>query len=73
VDCRGREERKVVKQKKKERKVAKAKQTTSKKPTFIEALRAAFKPAQKKSKKRNQVYSGRANSGRMSCRDFGLL
>ncbi len=48
----------------------KAKKPAPKPPTFIEALRAAVKPVRKKSK-RNQV--NRVNSGRLSCRDFGLI
>jgi hypothetical protein len=52
------------------KKTPKAKEPAPKPPTFIEALRAALKPVRKKSK-HNQVKG--VNSGRMSCRDFGLI
>jgi hypothetical protein len=63
ADCGGCEGRKMRK------KAPKAKKPAPKPPTFIEALRAAVKPVRKKCK--HQV-SG-VNSGRLSCRDFGLI
>jgi hypothetical protein len=72
VDCFGREEREAVKQKRKQMKVPKAKQSTLKPVGFIAELRAALKPARKKSK-RNKSNPYQVNSGRLSCRDFGLI
>jgi hypothetical protein len=72
VDCFGREEREAVKQKRKEMKAPKAKQSTLKPVGFIAELRAALKPARKKSK-RNKSNPYQVNSGRLSCRDFGLI
>ena len=72
VDCFGREEREAVKQKRKQMKVPKAEQSTLKPVGFIAELRAALKPARKKSK-RNKSNPYQVNSGRLSCRDFGLI
>jgi len=58
-------------------KVPKAKQSTLNPVGFIAELRAALKPARKKSKrnksKRNKSNPYEVNSGRLSCRDFGLI
>jgi len=62
----------AVKRKRKEIKVPKAKQSTLNPVGFIAELRAALKPARKKSK-RNKSNPYQLNSGRLSCRDFGLI
>jgi hypothetical protein len=72
VDCFGREEREAVKRKRKRMKVPKAEQSTLKPVGFIAELRAAMKPARKKSK-RNKSNPYQVKSGRLSCRDFGLI
>jgi hypothetical protein len=66
------EGREVVKKKRKKMKVPEAKQSTLKPVGFIAELRAALKPARKKSK-RNRSNPYQVNSGRLSCTDFGLI
>ncbi len=53
------------------KKTPEAKKSAPKPPMFIGAFRAAVKPVRKKSK-RILVNNG-VNSGRLSCRDFGLI
>jgi hypothetical protein len=58
---------------KRELKNLKKEQNRKKPLKFVEALHEVLVKRPSKKPKRNQVNGGGGNSGRMSCRDFGLI